>query len=270
MPRTHWRLSAAAILIATSLIPQGSPASAAAFTDDFDGAVGAAVDGSRWVQETGNNGGNNHELQWYTGGAANAALDGNGHLVITAKREDIGQGCWNGPCQYTSARINTAGRFTQTYGRVETRMQIPRGQGMWPAFWMLGDNIGDVGWPTCGEIDIMENVGFEPNTIHGTIHGPGYSGSGGVGAGYSLPGGAAFADGFHVFAVDWSPDKVSWSVDGNVYATKTPADVNGNQWVFNHPFFIIINLAVGGDWPGNPDGNTQFPQRLVIDYVHVT
>src|SRR5205823_908279 len=123
-----------------------------------------------------------------------------------------GQNCWNGPCQYTSARMNTAGRFTQTYGRFEARIQIPRGQGMWPAFWMLGDNIGSVGWPASGEVDIMENVGFEPGTVHGTIHGPGYSGAGGVGAGYSLPGGGAFADGFHTFAVDWSPNSISWSV----------------------------------------------------------
>ncbi|WP_163509444.1 glycoside hydrolase family 16 protein [Fodinicola acaciae] len=271
MSRTRQSLLAVVILLAASLLPQGTPAAAAAtFTDDFDGPAGSAVDGGKWVQETGNNSGNNHELQWYTAGAANAALDGQGHLVITAKRENIGQNCWNGPCQYTSARMNTAGRFTQAYGRFEARIQIPRGQGMWPAFWMLGDNIGQVGWPNSGEVDIMENVGFEPGTVHGTIHGPGYSGAGGIGAGYTLPGGAAFADGFHTFAVDWSPNRIAWSVDGNVYSTKTSADINGNQWVFDHPFFIILNLAVGGDWPGNPDGSTVFPQRMVIDYVHVT
>jgi beta-glucanase (GH16 family) len=151
-------------------------------------------------------------------------------------------------------------------------MQIPRGQGMWPAFWMLGDNIGDpnVGWPASGEIDVMENVGNEPGTVHGTIHGPGYSGSNGVGAAYSLPGGQAFADGFHTFAVDWAPNSITWSVDGNAYETRTPADIGGNQWVFDHPFFIILNLAVGGYWPGNPDGSTPFPAQLVVDYVHVT
>lgn len=110
-----------------------------------------------------------------------------------------------------------------------------------------------------GEIDVMENVGFEPGTVHGTLHGPGYSGSGGIGAAYTLPGGQAFADGFHTFAVDWAPNSVKWSVDGNVYQTRTPADVGGNQWAFNKPFFLILNLAVGGYWPGDPDGSTSFP-----------
>ncbi|WP_279580829.1 glycoside hydrolase family 16 protein [Fodinicola feengrottensis] len=198
-------------------------------------------------------------------------MDGNGHLVITAKRENPGgYNCWNGPCQYTSARMNTANKFTQAYGHFEARMQIPRGQGMWPAFWMLGDNIGSVGWPGSGEMDIMENIGREPGTVHGTLHGPGYSGANGLGGGYTLPGGQAFADGFHTFAADWSPSAVTFSVDGNAYETRTPADTNGNQWVFNHPFFIILNLAVGGDWPGNPDGSTPFPGQLVVDYVHVT
>jgi beta-glucanase (GH16 family) len=138
---------------------------------------------------------------------------------------------------------------------------------MRPAFWLLGDNIGSAGWPQCGEIDIMENVGNEPNTAHGTIHGPGYSGSNGIGAAYNGP---VLADDFHTYAVDWSPNSISWSVDGNVYETRTPADVNGNQWVFDHPFYIILNLAVGGYWPGDPDGSTSFPQQLVVDYVHVT
>ena len=246
-----------------------SPA-ATSFSDDFDGAAGSAVDGSKWQYETGDNV-NNHEREYYTSGTHNAALDGQGNLVITARQDNpAGYSCWYGTCQYTSARLSTAQTFTQAYGHFETRMKIPRGQGMWPAFWMLGNNIGSVGWPTCGEIDIMENVGFEPSTVHGTIHGPGYSGSGGIGAAYSLPSGQAFADGFHVFAVDWAPNTVSFSVDGNVYETRTPSDVNGNQWVFDHPFYIIVNLAVGGYWPGDPDGSTVFPAQLVVDYVHVT
>jgi len=136
---------------------------------------------------------------------------------------------------------------------------------MWPAFWMLGTGGG---WPDAGEIDIMENVGFEPNTVHGTIHGPGYSGAGGIGAGYSI--GNPFADGFHTFAVDWSPNRLVWSVDGNVYQTRTPADLGGRQWVFDHPFFLILNLAVGGYWPGDPNGSTPFPNTLTVDYVRVT
>ncbi|MEU4264509.1 ricin-type beta-trefoil lectin domain protein [Streptomyces argenteolus] len=253
--------------------PSASTAAAAAavtFSDEFDGPAGAAVDGSKWQIETGDNV-NNHERQYYTAGNRNAVLDGQGHLAITARRENPDNyQCWYGRCEYTSARLNTAGRFTTTYGRVEARMKIPRGQGMWPAFWMLGNDIGQVGWPNSGEIDVMENVGFEPSTVHGTLHGPGYSGSGGIGAGYTLPGGQVFADAFHTFAVDWSPDAITWSVDGTVYQRRTPADLGGRQWVFNKPFFLILNLAVGGYWPGDPDGNTVFPQQLLVDYVRVS
>lgn len=245
-------------------------AQAVTFLDTFDGPAGAAVDGSKWQTETGDNV-NNHERQYYTAGTRNAALDGQGHLVITARRENpAGYQCWYGTCQYTSARLNTAGKFAAQYGHVEARMKIPRGQGMWPAFWMLGTDLGQVGWPNSGEIDVMENVGFEPSTVHGTIHGPGYSGSGGIGAAYTLPNGQAFADAFHTFAVDWAPDSITWSVDGQVYQRRTPADLGGRQWVFNKPFFLILNLAVGGYWPGDPDGSTVFPQSLVVDHVSVT
>ncbi|GAA1029468.1 MULTISPECIES: family 16 glycosylhydrolase [Amycolatopsis] len=255
-------LLALGLQTAPAVLAPPTAAAAESFTDDFNGPAGAAADASKWTYETGDNNGNNHERQWYTAGAANGALDGQGHLVITAKRENSGHTCWYGTCQYTSARLNTAGKFSQAYGHVETRMKIPRGQGMWPAFWMLGGG----NWPNDGEIDVMENIGREPNTVHGTIHGPGYSGAGGIGAPYN---GAVFADDFHTYAVDWSPNKIVWSVDGNAYQTRTPADLNGNRWVFDHPFYLILNLAVGGDWPGDPDGNTQFPQQLVVDYVHV-
>lgn len=238
------------------------------FSDTFDGPAGSAVDSSKWTQETGDNV-NNHEREYYTSGTNNAALDGQGHLVITAKKENpAGYQCWYGSCQYTSARLNTAGKFNAQYGHVEARMKIPRGQGMWPAFWMLGTPVN---WPDSGEIDVMENVGFEPSTVHGTIHGPGYSGSGGIGAAYSLPNGQAFADGFHTFAVDWAPNSITWSVDGTVYEQRTPADLGRKTWVYNdRPFFLILNLAVGGYWPGDPDGSTQFPAQLVVDSVSVT
>ncbi|MEV6900849.1 family 16 glycosylhydrolase [Amycolatopsis sp. NPDC051372] len=268
--RSRWAgLFAAASLLAVGV--QATPAvfapteaaAAASFTDDFNGSAGSPADGSKWNYETGDNV-NNHERQYYTSGTNNAALDGQGHLVITAKRENPGNyNCWYGRCEYTSARLNTSGKFSQAYGHFETRMKLPRGQGMWPAFWMLGGG----NWPADGEIDVMENVGFEPNTVHGTIHGPGYSGAGGIGAGYSGPN---FSDDFHTYAVDWSPNKIVWTVDGNVYQTRTPADLNGNRWVYDHNFFIIMNLAVGGYWPGDPNGSTQFPQQLVVDYVHVT
>ncbi len=261
-------------LAAISAIGAADPADlrpdVASFTDDFNGAAGSGIDQSKWHFETGDNV-NNHELEFYTSGTHNAALDGNGNLVITARKDNPSNfQCWYGTCQYTSARLSTAATFTQTYGHFETRMKIPFGQGVWPAFWMLGNNIGSVGWPQCGEIDIMENIGREPSTVHGTIHGPGYSGANGIGAPFTLPNGQRFTDAFHVFAIDWSPNQVQWSVDGQIYETRTPADLHGNQWVFDHPFYVLVNFAVGGDFPGNPDGSTVFPQTLVVDYVHVT
>jgi beta-glucanase (GH16 family) len=226
--------------------------------DDFEGAAGTAVDGSKWAYDSGPNW-YNGELQAYTTGNTNASLDGNGNLVIESRREN------REGRQYTSARLKTEGKKTFTYGRFEGRMKVPYGQGIWPAFWMLGGNS----WPNSGEIDIMENLGREPSIAHGTIHGPGYSGADGPTASYTLPGGAAFADDFHVFAIEWEPNAIRWYVDGNHYSTKTPADINGNAWVFDHGFFFILNVAVGGDWPGDPDETTVFPQRMLIDYIRV-
>jgi beta-glucanase (GH16 family) len=247
-----------------------APAAIGALTwsDEFTGAAGTAPDASKWGRDTGGGGFGNSELEYYTSGTNNAALDGNGNLVITAKKENpAGYQCWYGTCQYTSARLLTAGKFTQQYGRVEARIKIPRGQGLWPAFWMLGDNLGSVGWPNSGEIDIMENIGKEPGLVHGSLHGPGYSGGNPLTGQYALPGGGAYADGFHTFSVDWAPNQVSWAVDGVTYQTKTSAQTNGNPWAFNHPFFIILNVAVGGQWPGSPDGSTSFPQTMTVDYV---
>ncbi len=209
----------------------------------------------------------NNELETYTNRTQNAHVQ-DGNLVITANKETF-TGSDGITRQYTSARLKTAGLFEQKYGRFEARIKITQGQGMWPAFWMLGNNIGTAGWPTCGEIDTMENIGKEPSIAHGTIHGPGYSGANGLGGAYTLPSGK-LADDFHIFAIEWEAAAIRFYVDGNLYETRTPADLpTGKTWVFDHPFFILLNVAVGGDWPGNPDNTTVFPQTMLVDYVRV-
>jgi beta-glucanase (GH16 family) len=251
----------------------GSPPPAGwklAWSDEFNGPDGAGVDGSKWKADVGGGGWGNNELEYYTSSTENAHQQG-GALVITATTSHASQyGCWYGTCQYTSARLLTAGKVDVTYGRVESRIKIPSGQGLWPAFWMLGENIGNVGWPACGEIDIMENIGREPVTVHGSMHGPGYSGNTPETAVYNLPGGKRFSDDYHVFAVEWEPSVVRFYVDGSLYQTRTPADLPpGTTWVYDHPFFMILNVAVGGGWPGSPDGSTQLPQQMLVDYVRV-
>jgi len=232
------------------------------WSDEFNGPAGTAVDSTKWTFDVGGSGWGNNELEYYTNGTNNAALDGAGNLVITAKKESM-----SGK-DYTSARIKTQGIKTFTYGRIEARMKIAQGQGLWPAFWMLGEDIGTNPWPACGEIDIMENIGKEPNLIHATIHGPGYFAGEGPTKQYMLS--APVASAFHVFAIEWEQSAIRWYVDGTLYSTKTPSDIpNGTSWVYSHPFFIILNLAVGGGWPGNPDNTTTFPQTLKVDYVRV-
>src|SRR5882672_7548982 len=238
------------------------------WSDEFDGPNGSAVDSTKWSFDVGGNGWGNNELETYTSRTANAHLE-SGLLVIKALKETF-TGPDNITRNYTSARLLTRNKFTQAYGRFEARIKIPYGQGLWPAFWMLGDNIGTAGWPTCGEIDIMENIGKEPSIVHGTFHGPGYSGGNGVSAAYTLSGGQKFSDDFHTFAVEWEPNVMRFYVDGLLYKTRTPADLPaGTSWVFDHPFFIILNVAVGGGWPGNPDATTVFPQQMLVDYVRV-
>ncbi|MER5890112.1 glycoside hydrolase family 16 protein [Streptomyces sp. NPDC001941] len=248
-----------------------SPRETTVLWEPFDGPEGAGADPALWTNETGGHGYGNNEREYYTPGNSNARLNGQGQLVITARRENPADyPCWYGTCQYTSARLNSLGKFQAQYGRVEANIKIPRGQGIWPAFWMLGADFPGVPWPDCGEIDIMENVGKEPSTVHGTVHGPGYSGAGGITSSYSLPGGEPFADGFHTYAVDWAPGRVTWLVDGVAYRTLTRDELGGKPWVFDKPFFLILNLAVGGAWPGDPDGSTTFPQEMVVDYVKVS
>ena len=228
------------------------------WSDEFNGS--GAINTANWNFDLGGGGWGNGELETYTNSTANVYQDGTGNLVIKAIKSGS---------SYTSGRIQTSGKRQFTYGKIEMRARLPYGQGIWPAFWMLGTDIGSNPWPSCGEIDIMENIGkaSEQNIVHGTIHGPGYSGGNGIGAAYTGP---RFADAFHTFSIEWSANTIKWYVDGNLYQTRTNASIPaGTQWVYNHNFFIILNLAVGGGWPGNPDGSTVFPQSYTIDYVRV-
>jgi beta-glucanase (GH16 family) len=229
------------------------------FEQDFNGPAGQAPDPKVWTRDLGDNGWGNQEWQDYTDGNKNAFLDGKGNLVIEARKE--------GEKKFTSARMNTRNSFTQAYGRFEARLKMPIGKGMWPAFWMLGANDNEAGWPGCGEIDIMEYLGHLPKTTHGTVHGPGYSGAGGIGKKTELA--TLLNEDFHVYSIDWEPEMLRWYVDGKEFNRLTPDDLGAREWVFDHPFFIILNLAVGGGWPGYPDETTVFPQRYTIDYVRV-
>jgi len=247
--------------------PSTSPTYQLVWSDEFSGPDGSAPDATKWAIQTGGNGWGNHELEYYTTRPQNVQVQ-SGNLVITAVKED-----YTGPDgvsqHYTSARMQTKGLFSQQYGRFEARIKIPKGQGMWPAFWMLGNNIDTAGWPACGEIDIMENIGKEPSIVHGTLHAPGYPPAGYTAA-YTLPSGA-FSDDFHVFAVEWEPQQLRIYVDGNLYGTYTQSgSPSPTNWPFStQPFFLLLNLAVGGDWPGAPDASTQFPQQMLVDYVKV-
>ena len=233
------------------------------WSDEFDQANGTPPDPGKWGYDTGGNGWGNDELEYYTPRTDNSRVE-KGQLIIEARQEDFERR------KFTSARLLTRGKAAWTYGRFEARIKIPRGQGVWPAFWMLGTNISTAGLPACGEIDIMENIGKEPEMVHGTLHGPGYSGGAGIGGPVKLPSGTAIADAFHVFAIECEPDHVTWLLDGRPYFAVTPATLPKNaRWVFNEPKFLLLNLAIGGDWPGNPDLTTVFPQRMIVDYVRV-
>ncbi len=228
--------------------------------DEFDGPAGQLPNQARWTYDIGTDWGN-AQLEYDTDRPENASLDGQGNLAITARRESYeGQ-------PYTSARLVTRGLFEQTYGRYEVRIHMPSGPGMWPAFWLLGANIETVGWPACGEIDIMEYRGQEPSTIHGSLHGPGYSGGQAVTRRFDLTQ-DRFDTGFHVFAVEWGVDYINWYVDETLYQTVKPSDLP-QAWVYDHPFYIILNLAVGGNYVGPPNANTSFPQTMLVDWVRV-
>jgi beta-glucanase (GH16 family) len=228
-----------------------------AWIDDFEAP---AIDTANWCYDLGAGGWGNGESECYSSRPENARVE-DGCLVIEARREKY-QGSY-----YTSARLKTQGLRSFKHGRVEARIKVPAGKGLWPAFWLLGSNIPEKGWPDCGEIDVMEYIGKEPDAIFGTIHGPGYSGS--LGRSHMLRLSADVADGFHVFAVEWGPGKIDWLCDGAVYASASAQDLDGYEWVFDKDFFIILNLAVGGNWPGPVGLDTAFPARMLVDYVAV-
>jgi beta-glucanase (GH16 family) len=236
------------------------------FADEFDAPEGAAPDPTKWTYDLGGHGWGNNELQCYTDSRENSFHDGKGNLVIRAKKQSA-TGKDGTPREYTSARLLTKGIWSQKYGRFEARIKCPKGQGIWPAFWMLGDNIAEKNWPACGEIDIMEYLGHDTMTAYGTVHGPGYSGADSKGKPFKLTKPPSFHDDFHVFAVEWEKDQIRFSINGEEYHRISPKDLEPNPWVFDTPFFMILNMAVGGNWPKNPDETTTFPQELVIDHV---
>jgi beta-glucanase (GH16 family) len=225
--------------------------------DEFDGNK---LDRSKWRVEVGYTGASNGELEVYTDRETNVYLE-DSNLVIVALKEQYQE------YMYTSGRLNTRGLHTWKYGRFEARIKIPYGPGIWPAFWMLGEDAITVGWPECGEIDIMENIGSRLDTVRGTIHGPGYCRDDSVGADFTLKG-HVFSNDFHIYAIEWDSEKIDWYVDDTKYLTLTKEDVPG-KWVFDHPFYILLNFAVGGFWPGYPDETTVFPQSMLIDFVRV-
>ncbi|HWD17682.1 MAG TPA: glycoside hydrolase family 16 protein [Verrucomicrobiae bacterium] len=237
------------------------------WADEFDQPDGTSPDPARWTFDIGGNGWGNSELEYYTARTNNARIVG-GNLIIEADKETY-TGSDRTTRAYTSARLKTQNLASWTYGRFEARIQIPFGQGIWPAFWTLGNTINSAGWPACGELDIMENIGREPTTVHGTAHGPGYSSTGITFQRSTLPI-QAYSAAYHLYAVQWAPGIIQFLVDNKIYGTITSNSIPpGGQWVFASPEFLLLNVAVGGQWPGNPDSTTTFPQFMKVDYVRV-
>lgn len=233
------------------------------WADEFNGS---GLDTSKWSYQTGTGtpliGWGNNELQFYTTRPTNVDVF-DGHLWIVAQRENFGG------MQYTSARIRTRNKGDWRYGRIEMRAKLPTGRGLWPAFWMLPTDEVFGGWPRSGEIDIMELVGHEPHRVHGTIHfGNAWPQNQWQGSSFTLPQGT-FNDDFHTFWIEWEENQIRWHVDSTLYFVRVPSHLGAFNWPFNERFHIILNVAVGGNWPGSPDASTVFPQAMVVDYVRV-
>ena len=245
------------------------------WADEFDGPAGGRIDTTKWHYDrgdgcqSGNCGWGNQEKEWYASASENVSLNGQGQLKIVARPAAAGLTCYYGACRYTSAKITTRGTLDVAPGRVEARIKLPAGQGLWPAFWLLGTDIGAVGWPQCGELDIMENHGSNMTSTSSAMHGPGYSGNTPFVHSYQLAG-ASFADDFHTFAVEWDSTRVAFFVDGKQHYVIPRADVESHgNWAFDHPFFIILNLAVGGTFDGDPRSDAILPATMLVDYVRV-
>jgi beta-glucanase (GH16 family) len=246
-----------------------STRSATLFSDDFTSAAGASPDRTRWGAVSGGGGWGNHELQYYTKRTDNVATDGAGNLALTARKETY-TGYDGITRNYTSGRVQTRGRFSFRFGSAVARMRVPVGQGLLPAFWGLGSNIGTIGWPACGEIDVVENLGSEPTTAHAVVHGADSNGEPWL-SGAETDTAAPLSDGFHTYGLVWGPNAVTMTLDGRPYMAISASDLPpGSRWGLNHRFYLLLSLAVGGRWPGPPDSSTAFPATLLVDYVRVT
>ncbi len=233
------------------------PGKTLVWSDEFDGE---SIDLSHWTYDLGASGWGNQELQNYTSDSENSYVN-DGNLFIVARENGI---------HFTSARMKSIGLQEFQYGRIDVRAILPKGQGIWPAIWMLGANYPTVGWPACGEIDIMELIGSSPNTVHGTIHyGTDWTQHNYTGSGTSIPWTETFSDEFHVFSIDWDENGITWLLDDQPFYTIDNAVTGSQPYPFDNPFFFIMNIAVGGQWPGYPDATTEFPQFMAVDYVRV-
>jgi beta-glucanase (GH16 family) len=239
------------------------------WSDDFNGEAGASPDPTKWTFDVGGGGWGSGELQYYTSSPSNAALDGRGDLTLTARAEKY-SGADGVTSRYTSARLQTLNTFQFTYGTMEARIRVPRGDGLLPTFWALGSEAygGPNAWPACGEIDAMEVLGSAPRVLHGTIHGPWPWAPGGVGTRLRSP--VPLSDGFHSYGVRWSPRRIAFMLDGTTYRTLKPSDLRrGSKWPFEHSFFLLLNLTVGGSFAGRPAPSTRFPSSMTVDWVRV-
>jgi beta-glucanase (GH16 family) len=250
--------------LSTSNTGYSTPTTYPGYTMVWSNEFSNPINASEWNMEIGNGSGGwgNNELEYYTSSNKNSFVS-NGNLIIEARKEAISG------FNYSSARMTTQGKKSFTFGRVDIRAKLPKGKGIWPALWMLGSNISTVGWPSCGEIDIMELVGHEPNKVHGTAHWKPVNGTSINKGNSSTLASGDYSQEFHVFSIIWVRDSIKWLIDDKEYFTLTKADVGNANYPFNDPQFFIFNVAVGGNWPGSPDASTVFPQRMFVDYIRV-